>query len=333
MIRSLLIRGGFLSILSLAFLATWNSGSANQAPPLRWYKGNLHTHTLNSDGDSTPSDVASWYRDHRYQFLVLSDHNYLTEVDGLNAIHGAKEKFLLIAGEEVTDSFQGKPVHVNAYNLSRFVAPTHGSSLVATIQGNVNAIREARALPSLNHPNFRWAVTSQDLLQVENLPLFEVYNGHPLVHNQGGGGSESLEEMWDVLLSADKRVYGIAVDDAHNFKTMGPKLSNPGRGWVMVRAPELTKEAIAAALSAGNFYASSGVELVDAAATESELRIQIKPESDTRYTTKFIGAGGKVLATSFGTEAAYRFASGEKYVRAKVEASTGDEAWVQPHFR
>ena len=48
----------------------------------RWFKGNTHTHTLNSDGDSTPDEVVRWYRDHSYHFLVLTDHNFLTDVDG-----------------------------------------------------------------------------------------------------------------------------------------------------------------------------------------------------------------------------------------------------------
>ena len=54
-----------------------------------------------------------WYREHGYRFLVLSDHNFLTSVDGLNAVHGADELFLLIKGEEVTDGFQSKPIHIN----------------------------------------------------------------------------------------------------------------------------------------------------------------------------------------------------------------------------
>ena len=70
----------------------------------RWYKGNLHTHTLNSDGDSTPEDVVRWYREHGYDFLVLTDHNFLTGVDGLNAVQGAAGKFLVVRGEEVTSS-------------------------------------------------------------------------------------------------------------------------------------------------------------------------------------------------------------------------------------
>src|SRR5688572_23053990 len=41
----------------------------------RWWKGNLHTHTLWSDGDDYPEMVAAWYKDQGYNFLALSDHN------------------------------------------------------------------------------------------------------------------------------------------------------------------------------------------------------------------------------------------------------------------
>src|SRR5437764_15354933 len=78
-----------------------------------WHKGNTHTHTLNSDGDSTPDDVVKWYREHGYNFLVLSDHNFLTSVDGLNAVHGADDKFLVMRGEALTDRVGHKAVHVD----------------------------------------------------------------------------------------------------------------------------------------------------------------------------------------------------------------------------
>src|ERR1043165_7173510 len=111
----------FAAMLLAAFAAT-QSTSPNP-PAGRWYKGNLHTHTLNSDGDSTPFEVATWYREHGYQFLILTDHNYLTGVAGLNATLGAAEKFLLIPGEEVSDNFEKRPVHVNAFNLGQALLP------------------------------------------------------------------------------------------------------------------------------------------------------------------------------------------------------------------
>ena len=47
----------------------------------KWYKGNIHTHTTESDGDASPERVVSWYRRHGYDFLVLSDHNHRTILD------------------------------------------------------------------------------------------------------------------------------------------------------------------------------------------------------------------------------------------------------------
>ncbi len=331
--RAILVRC-MLSVTAagLALIATRGTAMPDAPGARKWYKGNLHTHTVHSDGDSTPNEVASWYKDHRYHFLVLSDHNYLTETAGLNTVFASPEKFLLIQGEEVTTSSGGKPVHVNAYHLGGLVDPVQANSVAATIQANVNAIRAVRALPSLNHPNFGWAVTSKDLMQVSNLNLFEVYNGHPMVNNRGGGGAESLDEMWDALLTGGKRIHGIAVDDAHHFKTIDKTLSNPGRGWIMVRAARLADADIRAAIEAGDFYASSGVTLNEVRTDGGALRIEIKPDGAARYSTYFIGEGGKVLKRAEGINPEYRFQGGEKYVRAKVQASTGDDAWVQPVF-
>jgi hypothetical protein len=317
--------------LLACWLAAYNTGRTAIGPEKKWYKGNLHTHTLNSDGDSTPAAVVSWYREHKYNFLVLSDHNYLTEVAGLNSLYSAKEKFLLVQGEEVTDAFKGKPIHVNAYNLKELVNPTHGSSLVETLRGNVKAILTAGALPSVNHPNFNWSFSSKELLEVEEVTHFEVYNGHPEVNNRGGGGVESLDEIWDALLTRGRRVYGIAVDDAHYFKTIDRKLSNPGRGWVMVLAASLDADELTNALRKGDFYASTGVILDSVTSSRAEYKIAIREDPKIKYVTYFIGDQGKVLAKSLELNPAYR-RSGEKYVRARIEASTGDMAWTQPVF-
>lgn len=47
-------------------------------PPLKWWKGNLHTHTYWSDGNDFPEMVAAWYAERDYHFLGLSDHNVLS---------------------------------------------------------------------------------------------------------------------------------------------------------------------------------------------------------------------------------------------------------------
>src|SRR6186997_1045597 len=97
----------------VAFVIAEAAPESQIVTPQVFYKGNLHTHTVNSDGDSTPDDVVRWYREHGYNFLVLTDHNFLTSIDALQALHGADGRFLVVRGEEVTDRFDTKPLHVN----------------------------------------------------------------------------------------------------------------------------------------------------------------------------------------------------------------------------
>lgn len=302
-------------------------------PEKRWFKGNTHTHTLNSDGDSSPDDVVRWYREHGYHFLVLTDHNYLTSVAGVNAVHGAEEKFLVIRGEEVSDRFDKKPIHVNGLGVGEVVKPQGGTSVASVIQRNVDAVRSAKGVPHINHPNYTWAITAEDLKQVERYKLLEIFNGHPFVNNEGGGDSPSTETVWDILLSSGKRVYGIAVDDAHHFKRpWDHDAALPGRGWVVVRAAKLDTADLLSALERGDFYASTGVELKDVVIAGSSMTITIHAEGQTKYTTQFIGKNGTILATSGESSPSYSFHGDEGYVRARILDSNGHAAWVQPVF-
>jgi hypothetical protein len=300
----------------------------------RWFRGNTHTHTVNSDGDSTADEVVRWYREQKtYQFLVLTDHNFLTSVDGLNALHGADSKFLVIRGEEISDKFGDKPLHINGLDLKSLVTPQGGSSVSDILTRNVAAIRKAEGIPHINHPNFMWAITGADLKQVKNNTLFEVFNGHPTVNNAGGGGVPGLEELWDDILTSGQEIYGIAVDDAHVFKRpWDAAAARPGQGWVVVRSATLDPRAVVTALDRGEFYASNGVALDDVAVTKEGLTVTIKEAPTTKYRTQFVGRGGKVLKEVIANPAVYTFTGDETYVRARVLDSNGKTAWVQPVF-
>jgi hypothetical protein len=316
-----------------ALVAAVRPPDVQRAPPpaARWFKGNTHTHTLNSDGDSTPDEVVRWYREHGYNFLVLTDHNYLTSVDGLNAVHGAADKFLVVRGEEVTSAVQSKAVHVNGLNLDTLVPAPSGTTVAAVAQQSVDGIRKASGVPTVNHPNFTWAMTGDDLLQVQRTRLFEIFNGHPQVNNEGGGGAPGLEDVWDRLLSSGRLMYGVAVDDAHHFKRPGdPLASGPGRGWIYVRAERLEARLLVAAMERGEFYASTGVELERYEATATGISLEVKATAYSRYRVQFIGRKGQVLAEQTTPAAAYTFKGDEGYVRARVLESNGYTAWTQP---
>ncbi len=410
--NSLLVLGMLLSAGAMAVSATQSDDDtvASQLAEPRWFKGNLHTHSLWSDGNDYPEMIVDFYQRNDYNFLALSDHNLLAEgntwidadkaakrgaIDGLaryqarfgndwvetrvseadkvevrlkplNEYRGLFEhtgRFLLIQSEELTDHFGKYPVHVNATNIRDAIKPQGGSSVRETVSNNVAAVlnqskRLGRPmLPHLNHPNFGYGVSAEDLAAVVNEQFFEVYNGHPGVHHQGDATHPAVEKIWDIANTLRighlhaAPLYGLATDDSHNY--FGTRGSSPGRGWVMVRARHLTPESLIKSLVAGDFYASSGVTLssVDYQADKKELAIKIQPEPNATYTTQFVGTlaadakrielrdppadggpvpppelgypaeVGKVLAEATGLAPSYQLTGDELYVRAVVTSS------------
>jgi hypothetical protein len=405
----------------LALLA----GAAEQSKtaPTGWWKGNLHTHSLWSDGDDYPEMIVGWYKEHGYHFLALSDHNtmlegirwtsgltnrggkvalekYLRRYDSkwverreekgqtmvrlktLEEFRGLFEepgRFLLIPGEEISDKYGSAPIHLNASNLRELIPPQGGNSVFEVVQNNVTAVINQRKqtgqpmIPHINHPNFTWALTAEDLLRVQGDRFLEVYNGNPVTRNEGDASHASAERIWDILLTRRlaelgmEPFWGTAVDDSHNYHQNEIGKSNPGRGWLMVRAGELTPAALIAALERGDFYATSGVRLKEIRRAGGELGVEIEPEPGVTYKTQFIGTRkgydstsaavvldgkmlrttrryssdiGAVLAEVEGTSPAYKLKGDEIYVRAKVVSSKPKEnptvpgdretAWIQP---
>lgn len=383
------------------------------SPEPRWFRGNVHTHTLWSDGDSAPEAVVDWYAAHGYDFLVISDHNILPEGEfwrqigvGYKLAHpehvaelrarygegavavrpraaGGEELrlatmrelrtrferpggFLLLTAEEISDRFEGRPIHHGAVNVGRKIAPPGGATVRELMRRTLALVaaegrRTGRpVLGHLNHPNYEWGVAAEDLAAVVEERFFEVYNGLRLVRNEGDATHRSSEAIWDHVLAvrlaemADVEappLWVLATDDAHDFREI-PGVSNPGRGWVVVRATELTPDAILTGLLAGDFYASSGVALRAVERSDEGLAVEVEPAPGVAYTIRFIGtrgrpgdtvadlAVGETLAEVSGVRAVYRFRGDELYVRAVVVSdrrhpngyAEGDRetAWTQP---
>jgi hypothetical protein len=179
-----------------------------------------------------------------------------------------------------------------------------------------------------------------------------------LVNNDGDENHLSTEEIWDSLLTAGMKIYGVASDDAHHFHTIDSAYSNPGRGWVMVNADELTPVAVTNAMNKGKFYASSGVFLeeliisdysikiiVDEKKTNNEISINkingnLSEDSSEGIFIEFIGEAGKILSTLNSSSVTYNFDRSQKYTRAKIIVRRKNSfgkiaefyAWTQPVF-
>ena len=321
----------------------------------RWYRGNTHTHTTNSDGNVPPADVVRWYRDHGYDFVVITDHEVITDVAPLNAEFGGAGRFLVLPGEEITQQIadsthpdKRRQAHVVAIGLTKAIAPygqrriASGMTIAETYARHLATVKAAGGIPQVNHPNFRWSVRPDDMSALPDSTLFEVWNGHPQVNNLGGSDSRgemylSTEALWDTLLTRGRLLFGVASDDSHAFKPQDFEdidATRPGLAWVMVRADTLTPAAILAGLRSGNFYSTTGIRLAEYRANSGEIVLRFGPPTGPgdhrRYRTRFIGQGGRILADVAGEEARYAIRGDEGYVRVSVTDSNGRRLWTQP---
>jgi len=305
-----------------------------------WFKGNLHTHTNKSDGDSSPETVVDWYSNNKYDFLVLSDHNHLTILDS------NQTKLLLIPGEEITLNLP-YTIHINAIGIKKVIEPTLRSTKVKTLQANIDNIINSGGLAEINHPNFRWALNEKDLVQVRGAHFIEVFNGNYNTHNYGGGGKKSVEEMWDEMLSKKIKIWGVAVDDSHHFKEeFAPHRHNPGRGWVEVFAKNLSEKNILDSMRNGNFYFSNGVKFKKININKEKIELLISGDyfnkglsnslvTDSKYTTQLISNEGEIVEEINGKSVKFNLVNENNkytYFRTKTISSTGSIGWTQPIF-
>jgi hypothetical protein len=302
----------------------------------KFYRGNTHTHASNSpDSVENIEDVAAWYRSAGYNFFVLTDH----DISSMPGEHFAleSEEFVIIAGEEVTSSTFGKageliPVHVNAIcsNGGTVGGVTLAGADRALIDAVDRTVNVADAIAQINHPNYFYALTAEDIASAKNARLLEIANQHPLVNNAGDDEHQSSEQKWDDALSQGVELFGIASDDTHELPPNA--YTPPGLGWIQVAAEGATYPEICTAIEEGMFYASTGVELSSVSVTEASIQLTIEPGGDSigsDFTTFFIGRGGELLQTSSGLMPSYQLGDDVGYVRARIVSSEGKVAWTQ----
>lgn len=356
----------------------WSDGDDFPEMIMDWYKSNgyhfvvLSDHNILANGEKwklIPQGFIYLEAFEKYQKKFGQDwvqyeedtgriHVKLKTLQEYRPVFEEKDEFLILQGEEITDSYLGAPLHMNVSNIKQLIEPQGGSSVVDVLQNNINELirqKELLGIPMIihiNHPNFHYAISAEDIMQLEGERFFEVYNGHPAVNNYGDSLHLGTEEMWDLInisyIQNNKpMMYGIATDDSHNYHLFGNEYSNAGRGWIMVRTDSLTSTSLIQAIDAGQFYASTGVVLEDLSLINNMLEIKISAESDVEYEIQFIGvfAGSRdtdILQTVNGTEASFLISGDILFVRAKIISSKlksnpyqVDEfeiAWTQPYI-
>jgi hypothetical protein len=207
----------------------------------RWYVGALHTHTLHSDGDVAPATLMQQFREAKFDFVAITDHNNTTHQYELVADHRASTLPLWILGEEVTTPGG----HASVWGLDGGkwidfrVSPEDGR-----IGELVSAAHRFGALFSVNHPASECVGCDWTHEFVDGLDAIEISNGRH-------GEVERALAIWDRLLQSGRRITGVGSSDWHRAPT---PLEN---AHVRVHASALTQEEILEAIRAGRLIVMS----------------------------------------------------------------------------
>jgi hypothetical protein len=283
-------------------------------------------------------------------------------------------KFLMIPGYEQTGGCPNEQqVHMNFINVREVLPYISAATPKEVFERTFAKGRAAYAgqdyLFTANHPLWRYYDFSPaDLIALPQIRLFELNNngidgkfdGHP----QGW----KPEKFWDVVNAYraahdQPLLLGLGTDDRHSY------VPEP-KGWTVVRAASLCIKDILAAISAGDFYASNGLDFADIQFDGKTLAVKIDVRQEGAYRILFLGTKkdydassrvfevekgprcparkidiysdsiGVVRDTVEGTEGAYTLKPDDLYVRAKIVRVAADlkpdwqsrpAAWTQPY--
>ena len=286
----------------------------------RFHKGNMHTHSTNSDGVHAPEKVCAMYREQGYDFLVMTDHfmaRYDWPITDTRACR--TEGFTTIIGSELhaPATALGELWHIKAIGLPLDFEPLCDGETGPEI---ARRAYEAGAFIGIVHPSW-YGLTHDDARTIPFAHAIEIYNHGSAVEVDRGHDWPFL----DTLLNQDWKLSGYATDDAHQLTHdwLG--------GWVMVEAAEPTPEQLLDSLKKGRYYSSQGPEIHDIRVEADTVIVDCSPAS----AITLVGRGSR-SKSELGTDltnatlSLSRFKDG--WFRVTVIDADGRKAWSNPFW-
>jgi len=214
-----------------------------------WYRGDLHSHTVHSDGEITVEDRVRGAVERGLDFLAITDHNTIShhrEVDRW------PDGITPIRASEVT-TFHG---HLNCFGLERLIDwrdDTRGSGAA----GIIDQAHRQDALISINHPNAfgdPWCTGCHwdfALVDFATIDAIEVWNGRWAIPE-----TANLDALafWTDLLDAGFRPTGVSGTDSHSAEE-DEYIALPS---TYVHATDRSEASILDGIRRGRVFVSSG---------------------------------------------------------------------------
>jgi predicted metal-dependent phosphoesterase TrpH len=297
--------------------------------PGRFWRGNLHTHSTRSDGVLSPEEVCRRYRAEGYDFLALTDHfvgAYAYPI--VDTVPFRTEGFTTILGAELHSGAManGELWHILAVGLPADFAPSQSPDFHVHPGQETGAEIAARAVAAgafvaIAHP--QWSgLTLADARGITAAHAVEVYN-----HGCAAGCDRPDGfGIADLLLSEGRRLTMIATDDAHFYEP------DHFGGWVMVKAPENTPEALLKALKAGHFYSSQGPEIRGVHHLGDRIAVECSAAASVIVQGRGTGARAVHGPSMTRAEVPLGRMAGSDWLRVTVVDAAGRRAWSNPFW-
>lgn len=278
-----------------------------------WYRGNLHTHTQRSDGRLPYEEAVSLYREAGYDFLAVTDHWKWSKTE-------EQGDFLLLPGCEYDVGIDVREgiYHIVGVGCEQEPELTRSTPKLGP-QMVIDTIHENGGLAILAHPS--WSLNRiEQVLRLRDIDGTEIYNtfsGTPW------NGRPYSGDFVDMMAAEGRMLNCMAADDSHRYD------GESGRSYLMVKAAELTRNAILKALSKGDYLATQGPMmelkiLKDRVVVNCTEAVQVVFYSDAVWSMDRVTVGKAV------THAECRLMPNESFVRVEVTDGAGRTAWSSP---
>ncbi|MBB6218820.1 putative metal-dependent phosphoesterase TrpH [Anaerosolibacter carboniphilus] len=217
-------------------------------PEENWYKGDLHIHSIESDGREQVREIIQEARDVGLDFIAITDHNTISPWQYFKRY----KDILLIPGVELS-THDG---HANAIGLEDWVDWRLGYRN-RTIQHVIQDTHDQGALFSINHPGIR-NEKGEESFRIKNIDIatidcIEIWNGPWTKHQVQA--NKRARDLWTQWLNEGYRITAIAGSDLHSLKTYGVHL---GKLINHVYSKNLSQLALLEAIKGGRVFLSMG---------------------------------------------------------------------------
>lgn len=225
----------------------------------RWYRGDLHMHTADSDGScasqsgkSVPCPVfftAEVAAQRGLDFIAITDHNTTSQYEAMRELQPYFDRLLLIPGREIT-TFWG---HFNIFGVTQYVDYRVVNDGIRDVNAVLRDVRALGGIASINHADApggeicmgcAWEPRSR--IDLSLLTGVEVING--------GGHFQSSADFWDRQLATGAHLTAIGGSDNHNAPK--PAGDSGAIGWptTVVEASDLSVPAILDGIRRGRAF-------------------------------------------------------------------------------